>query len=103
MSSSSPQLVSLFGEALACASAEERAAYLDRAGGGDAELRVRLEALLQAHQQAGNFLAGNSAPAGAVPPAYRFVSPRVSTIATASPWSVSWEDERILSRQLDQR
>jgi serine/threonine protein kinase len=37
--------------------AEERAAYLNQACGGDAELRQRLEALLQAHDNAGSFLA----------------------------------------------
>src|SRR6516165_10162105 len=36
--------------------AEERAAYLDQACGGDAELRRRVEALLQAHHAAGSFL-----------------------------------------------
>src|SRR5262249_48981141 len=35
---------------------EERAAYLDAACGGDAELRRRVEALLAAHDDAGSFL-----------------------------------------------
>jgi serine/threonine protein kinase/tetratricopeptide (TPR) repeat protein len=47
---------SIFGEAIECASAEERAAYLDRACGGDVELRRRVEKLLDAHYRAGSFL-----------------------------------------------
>jgi serine/threonine protein kinase len=43
--------------------AEERAAYLDQACGGDAELRRRVEALLQAHDNAGSFLNRPAAPA----------------------------------------
>jgi hypothetical protein len=35
---------------------EERAAYLDKACGGDAALCGRVEGLLQAHEQAGDFL-----------------------------------------------
>jgi hypothetical protein len=45
--------------------AEERAAYLDQACGGDAELRRRVEALLQAHDNAGSFL-NRPAPAASV-------------------------------------
>jgi serine/threonine protein kinase len=41
-----------------------RAAYLDRACGGDAALRARVEALLRSHDTAGNFL---SSPAVALP------------------------------------
>jgi len=54
---------SIFGEALECASPAEQAAYLDRACGGDTALRARVEALLRAHQKAGHFLQGPSAPA----------------------------------------
>jgi serine/threonine protein kinase/tetratricopeptide (TPR) repeat protein len=46
----------IFTEALKCQSVAERAAYLCEACGGDAEVRVRLEALLRAHDQAGGFL-----------------------------------------------
>src|SRR6516164_3779950 len=35
---------------------EERAAYLEKACAGDAALRGRVEGLLQAHEQAGDFL-----------------------------------------------
>ena len=47
----------IFAGAMECATPEERAAYLASACGGDAELRARVEALLQAHDQAGRFLA----------------------------------------------
>src|SRR5438093_6854034 len=40
----------------------ERAAYLDQACAGDAALRQRVEELLEAHEQAGDFL--DTPPAG---------------------------------------
>src|SRR5436190_11855795 len=40
---------------------EGQAAYLDQACHGDAELRARLEELLQAHREAGSFLQEPSA------------------------------------------
>jgi serine/threonine protein kinase/tetratricopeptide (TPR) repeat protein len=52
--------LTVFGEALECASSQERAAYLDRACGQDSTLRARVEELLQAHQAAGGFLQGNA-------------------------------------------
>src|SRR5262245_66528137 len=52
---------SIFMEALEKATAAERADYLDTACAGDAALRQRLEALLQSHEQAGDFL-GKPAP-----------------------------------------
>ncbi|HUG92102.1 MAG TPA: protein kinase [Planctomycetaceae bacterium] len=52
---------SIFCEALERPAPEERAAYLDRACGDDAELRARVEALLDAHGAAGGFLRGPSA------------------------------------------
>jgi tetratricopeptide (TPR) repeat protein/serine/threonine protein kinase len=53
--------LTVFGEALECASPQERAAYLDHACGQDSTLRARVEELLQAHQAAGGFLQGNTA------------------------------------------
>src|SRR5439155_24596697 len=54
----------IFCDALELASAAERAAYLDRACGGDAGLRRRVERLLGAHAEADSFLAaGPSVPA----------------------------------------
>src|SRR5215471_1040814 len=51
--------LTIFGEALECASPQERAAYLDRACGQDSELRARVEELLRAHEAAGGFLQGH--------------------------------------------
>ncbi|MBI2927181.1 MAG: serine/threonine protein kinase [Verrucomicrobia bacterium] len=50
------KLMSLFNEARARRSPEEREAYLAAACGGDAALRRRVEALLEADIEAGNFL-----------------------------------------------
>src|SRR5215475_581979 len=56
MNHEAPDIDSLFGAALECTSAEARAAYLDQACGTDAELRRRVEKLLDAHARAGDFL-----------------------------------------------
>ena len=56
MNDASPEMMSIFCAALERLSAQERAAYLETACGRDMELRARLEALLQAHDQAGGFL-----------------------------------------------
>jgi serine/threonine protein kinase/WD40 repeat protein len=53
----------IFAAARARTSPEERVAYLDEACAGDAELRRRVEVLLQAHEDAGSFLEA-PAPAG---------------------------------------
>jgi serine/threonine protein kinase len=55
-----PQLLSIFCEARECQSAEERAAYLDKACGDDADLRARVEELLRAEPAVGSFLQGGS-------------------------------------------
>ena len=47
---------SVFAAAVALATAEERAAYLDRACAGDTALRGHVEALLRAHERAGHLL-----------------------------------------------
>src|SRR5262249_44714354 len=62
--SAGPNEDSIFGAALEIQSPQERAAYLDRACGGDPALRRRVEQLLAAHGQAGSFL---PAPASGVP------------------------------------
>ena len=54
------QDVAIFSEALRLPP-EERGDYLNLACGGDGELRRRVEALLQAYDQSGDFLGG---PAG---------------------------------------
>jgi WD40 repeat protein/serine/threonine protein kinase len=56
MSRDPDQIAAVFAEALAQPSAAERDRYLNAACGGDAEFRRRVEALLQAHAQAGSFL-----------------------------------------------
>jgi hypothetical protein len=48
----------------------ERAGYLDQACAGDPQLRRRVEAMLQDHEQAGHFMADSDAP-----PPDRTVSP----------------------------
>src|SRR2546423_8847274 len=52
----------IFEAALQHATREKRAAYLNEACGDDAQLRERVEALLKAHDQAGEFL--EQPPAG---------------------------------------
>ena len=51
MSKDVPGIDDIFSAAIELASAEERAAYLDQACAGDAQLRRRLEKLLNAHFQ----------------------------------------------------
>src|SRR5262249_4328264 len=65
MASPEPKLRELFSKALECRTAGERAAFLDQACQGDAELRARLEELVQAHGEAGSFLQEPSASQGA--------------------------------------
>src|SRR5262249_23796173 len=48
----------IFLQALECQAPDELHRFLDAACGGDAALRARAEELLQAHQDAGNFLGG---------------------------------------------
>ena len=60
-----PDLKAIFSEALNHAAGPERAAYLDRACGEDAALRVQVESLLEAHEGAGDFLGSGVAPASA--------------------------------------
>ncbi len=55
----------IFSAALELATAAERAAFLDRACGGDAALRASVEALLQASGAAGRFMAGEGGTEGA--------------------------------------
>ena len=55
MIDSSNLVVVVFTEAIQLSQAE-RAAYLERACDGDRELRRQVEALLQAHEQVGDFL-----------------------------------------------
>src|SRR3989442_11850927 len=52
---------SIFFDALEAQSAQELPAFLDEACGGDSELRSRVEELVRAHREAGNFLGGVAA------------------------------------------
>ena len=52
----SPQLKTIFGEALVRRDGPERAAYLDEACRGDTGLRARVETLLNDHERIGRFL-----------------------------------------------
>jgi tetratricopeptide (TPR) repeat protein len=67
MNSAEQNAMSVFCAALERATAEERAAYLDGICAHGSELRARVEALLRAHDQAGEFLAGHSGASGLTP------------------------------------
>src|SRR5262245_12977347 len=67
MAGPDPKLRELFSKAAECQTAEEQAAFLDKACQGDAELRAQLEDLLRAHREAGSFLQERpAAPAATV-------------------------------------
>src|SRR5262245_7675822 len=66
MSEAERPIMSILGEAAEYASPEEQAAFLERACTGDPGRRARVEALLRAHQAAGDFLRGNSPPSEAM-------------------------------------
>ncbi len=54
------QIMSILGEAVEHRSPQERADFLEKACAGDAGRRARVEALLRAHEAAGNFLQGDA-------------------------------------------
>jgi non-specific serine/threonine protein kinase/serine/threonine-protein kinase len=56
MAAALPGIETIFCEAVEICSNEERAAFLDRATHGNAELRRQVESLLKAHSRAGRFL-----------------------------------------------
>ena len=53
-----PEIRALFCEALEHPTADDQTSFLERACQGKPELRVRVEALLKAHRQAGSFFQG---------------------------------------------
>src|SRR5437773_11406395 len=65
MSPNPDRIEAVFAAALTRESPEEQAVYLDEACAGDPGLRARVAALLQAHQEAGSFLAAPVTPAAA--------------------------------------
>src|SRR5262245_35930304 len=60
MSGPDRQIMSVFGEAVEYKSPEARAAFLDQACAGNASRRERVDALLRAHEAAGNLLQGQA-------------------------------------------
>jgi serine/threonine protein kinase len=62
MNDSNSQVMSIFADALAYSSAESRTAHLDRVCGANARLRSQVEELLNAHDEAGDFLKGRDSP-----------------------------------------
>jgi len=62
MNEKRPRLRVIFAEALEKTAPSDRAAYLDRACAGDAALRQRVDALLAAHKEAGEFPAESHGP-----------------------------------------
>src|SRR5262249_26525431 len=65
MSDAESPVESIYFAALARESPQERAAYLAEACGADADLRRRVERLLQAQQKVGSFFPGAAEPRGA--------------------------------------
>ena len=63
MSEPDSSILTIFANALQCRSPEALAAFLDDACGNDRALRAEIEALLQAHYKAGDFLKGRDVPA----------------------------------------
>ncbi len=62
MSEAHRHLLTLFAELLEVGTPKAQAAYLDQVCHGAADLRSRLEALLDAHRDAGAFLGGHTSP-----------------------------------------
>ena len=61
MISEKQDIHAIFNEAIVLASEEDRLRYLDQACGGDLQMRARVDALLHAHSEAGDFFGGKSA------------------------------------------
>jgi serine/threonine protein kinase/WD40 repeat protein len=62
MSAAGADVKSIFGQAMALSSPEERAAFLQQACAGNPELRAEIESLLQAHRDVGSFLGERNPP-----------------------------------------
>jgi WD40 repeat protein/serine/threonine protein kinase/tetratricopeptide (TPR) repeat protein len=74
------QIMSILGEAVEYQSPEERTAFLEKACAGDAGLRARVEALLRAHEAAGNFLQGDPTPRAPVATADEAAREKAGTV-----------------------
>jgi eukaryotic-like serine/threonine-protein kinase len=57
-----PDIQAIFNEAAARDSDEDRRRFVDEACGNDPEARARIEVLLRAHSEAGNFFGGKAPP-----------------------------------------
>jgi serine/threonine protein kinase/Flp pilus assembly protein TadD len=84
MSVDADKVKSLFFDALVLPDPAARAAFLDKECAGDAELRRRVEALVNAHERPGDFLEraatiDSNDPAPAVPETVRFTPPPAET------------------------
>src|ERR1700722_8490098 len=75
MAASEPKAHAIFLSALEFTGSEERRAYLDHACGADVPLRRAVQALLDAHQGAGNFLEQSAIPALTTPEGPRAEGP----------------------------
>src|SRR5690348_14377565 len=62
MNQPASKILSIFADALACTTSESRINLLDRLCADDALLRAQVEALLNAHHEAGDFLKGSETP-----------------------------------------
>lgn len=62
MPAEKPDLHAIFNEAIALEASEERSRFLSEVCGNDSKLRVRIEALLRAHSEAGGFFGGRPDP-----------------------------------------
>ena len=62
MAAALPSIETIFCDALEIADDDERSAFLDRATGGDSELRQQVEELLEARLRAGHFLQSPAVP-----------------------------------------
>ena len=60
MSAEKPEIHTIFNEAVALDSKDDRIQYLDKVCGDDLETKARVEALLRAHSEAGGFFGGKS-------------------------------------------
>jgi serine/threonine protein kinase len=65
MAAALPGIETIFCDALEIADDDERSAFLDRATGGDSELRQQVEELLEVRSRAGDFLESPAVPATA--------------------------------------
>jgi serine/threonine protein kinase len=74
-----PDVKAIFCEALELVSDDERSVYLDRVCDGDADLRGRVEALLQAHGASASFL---EAPAATAPRVTNSSAPVIEGLGT---------------------